>query len=181
MKRILLALLVVPAAFAGFINDTVIKETPTLQLITMEWVAAGQGLNTIGGVTLIPLGNDVFKIDVINKHLVGPHGEAVPGPQLQLALNPVTLGGEGGPEKTSGDHGGHFDVMQALLKSTAANSSKLYIRFDHVADQTTVPTIDPAQFAVLPDAGGVPEPASLTLCAAALAALCLRRRLGRAN
>jgi len=27
---------------------------------------------------------------------------------------------------------------------------------------------------VLPDAGGVPEPASLTLCAAALAGLCRR-------
>jgi len=181
MQRILLVLLILtqtPAAIAGLINDVVVFDGPRLQLVTIDWVGPGVGVNTIGGATLVPLGGGDFRIDVMNRHLVGPDGEAVPGPQLQLALSPVTLGGEGGPERTSGGHGLHFDVMQALLKTTAANSSKLYIRFDHTDDETTVPTIDPSQF-VIP--GQVPEPGSLALCAAALAALIVRRRASRGN
>ena len=156
--------------FAGFVNLIVVYESSTYQLMTAEYVMGG--MNPLGQLTEIPLGDGTFKVDILQRHLVAPHvGEPMQGVQLMVTLRPVKPGDAAAAQKTTGAHGGHTDVWQAMMESTAANASKIYMRFDHMGDPNNVATIAPAQFA--PEALPIPEPGSfwmLTILVGACAA-----------
>jgi hypothetical protein len=102
------------AARAGFEAPpglpTTVKDTPILFLGQTDYRPPGTGIVSFAGFvrnwdpngTEAPMGGGKFQIDVTGSHSVGPHGEAVPGPQLRLSFMDVVSGGAAqGPDITS--------------------------------------------------------------------------------